>query len=301
LLADGHDVWCLDDFSTGKLRNLENATTHPSFRVLNQEVEAPFPPELEVDQIYNLACPAAPVEYQRDPVKTMRTCVIGALNVLEAARKTGARVFQASTSEVYGDPEVHPQKETYRGSVNCTGVRSCYDEGKRAAETVMFDYHRRYGLEVRVARIFNVFGPRMDAQDGRVVPNFVHQALQDKDITIYGDGTQTRSLCYVDDIVEGVVRLMNARMETAVPVNLGNPRERTIKAVAESIVERTRSKSKITYHPLPQDDPRRRWPDIGRAQRLLGWQPVVSFDDGIAKTIEWCRENWHVGNLVESK
>jgi UDP-glucuronate decarboxylase len=288
LLADGHHVICVDNFFTGRKRNIEHLLANPHFELLRHDVT--FPLYVEVDEIYNLACPASPVHYQHDPVQTTKTSVLGAINMLGLAKRLKCRVFQASTSEVYGDPTVHPQKEEYWGNVNPIGPRSCYDEGKRCAETLFFDYHRRHGLEVKVARIFNTYGPRMDANDGRVVSNFVVQALQGKPITIYGDGSQTRSFCYVDDLIEGFVRLMQCPAEVTGPVNLGNPNEFTIKELAQLAIELTGSKSKLAFMPLPQDDPKQRQPDISLARSTLKWQPTVQLRQGLEHTIRYFDE-----------
>jgi UDP-glucuronate decarboxylase len=282
LLRQGHEVTCLDDFSTGRPENLEHLRDEPRLRVVRHDVALPF--EAEADEIFNLACPASPIHYQADPVRTVETNVLGAINVLNLARRTGARVFQASTSEVYGDPEVHPQPEGYWGRVNPVGPRACYDEGKRCAETLFFDVHRRHGVQIRVARIFNTYGPRMRADDGRVVSNFIVQALKGEPVTIYGDGSQTRSFCYVDDLIEGFLRLM-ATPETSGPVNLGNPGEFTVRQLAEMVIDMTGSSSPLVVRPLPQDDPTQRRPDITLARELLGWQPAVALREGLARTI----------------
>jgi UDP-glucuronate decarboxylase len=283
LLRDGHEVLCVDNYFTGRRQNIAPLLSHPGFEAMRHDITWPL--YVEVDQIYNLACPASPVHYQHDPVQTTKTSVIGVINMLGLAKRLGARVLQASTSEVYGDPEIHPQPESYRGSVNMNGPRGCYDEGKRCAETLFYDYHRQHRLAIRVARIFNTYGPRMHPQDGRVVSNFIVQALRNEPITIYGDGSQTRSFCYVDDLVDGLVRLMRADGDVTAPVNLGNPHEVTVGELARRIVALVGSRSEIEYRPLPQDDPTRRCPDIGRARRLLGWQPRVGFDEGLMATI----------------
>lgn len=283
LLSDGHEVLGVDNLYTGSKKNLEHLHTNPNFEFLRHDIT--FPLFVEVDAIYNLASPASPVHYQRDPVQTIKTNVIGAVNMLGLAKRLGVRIFQASTSEVYGDPEVHPQPESYWGRVNPIGPRACYDEGKRAAETLFFDYHRQHSLEIRVARIFNTYGPRMAIDDGRVVSNFIVQALKGDEITIYGDGLQTRSFCYVDDLVDGFVRLMNSNQTG--PVNLGNPGEFTMLELAELILDMTKSKSKIENHPLPQDDPTQRQPDISVAQRELNWEPKVNLSKGLEKTISY--------------
>ncbi len=284
LLAEGHEVLCVDNYYTGRRSNIEHLLDNPRFETLRHDITQPL--VVEIDQIYNLACPASPVHYQFDPVQTLKTCVLGSINMLGLAKRTKARIFQASTSEVYGDPLVHPQPESYWGHVNPLGPRSCYDEGKRAAETLFFDYHRQHGVEVRVARIFNTYGPRMHPNDGRVVSNFVVQALKGSDITIYGDGTQTRSFCYVDDLIEGFHRLM-IQDETLGPVNIGNPGEFTIRQLAELAIEMTGSSSRIINLPLPADDPRQRRPDIALAEKTLGWQPTVPLREGLAKTIDY--------------
>jgi UDP-glucuronate decarboxylase len=285
LLAAGDDVLCLDNFFTGTKDNVAHLLGNPNFELMRHDVT--FPLYVEVDEIYNLACPASPIHYQHDPVQTTKTSVHGAINMLGLAKRTGARIFQASTSEVYGDPQVHPQTEDYWGHVNPIGYRSCYDEGKRCAETLFFDYQRQHGLAIKVARIFNTYGPRMHPNDGRVVSNFIVQALKGEDITIYGDGSQTRSFCYVDDLVEGFVRLMNSAETITGPMNLGNPNEFTIRQLAETVVEMTGSGSKIVYEPLPHDDPKQRQPDIGLARRELDWEPGVQLRDGLTHTIAY--------------
>jgi UDP-glucuronate decarboxylase len=285
LVADGHDVLCVDNFFTGTKDNIIGLLDDPHFELMRHDVT--FPLYVEVDEIYNLACPASPVHYQHDPVQTTKTSVHGAINMLGLAKRTGARIFQASTSEVYGDPEVHPQPETYKGNVNPIGPRSCYDEGKRCAETLFFDYRRQHRLGIKVARIFNTYGPNMHPNDGRVVSNFIVQALRGEDITIYGDGLQTRSFCYIDDLVEGFVRLMASEDEVTGPVNLGNPGEFTIKQLAELVIEQTGAKSSLIYKPLPEDDPMQRCPDIGLAKRVLDWQPTVPLAEGLEKTIAY--------------
>ncbi len=286
LLNDGHEVICLDNFLTGRKANLEAIVRHPRFELVRHDVVEPV--LVEVDEIYNLACPASPRHYQANSVKTVKTNVLGALHVLGAAKRLKAKVLQASTSEVYGDPLVHPQPESYWGHVNPIGTRACYDEGKRVAETLFFDYRRQHGLQIRVARIFNTYGPRMLENDGRVVSNFVVQALRGEPITIYGDGTQTRSFCYVDDLVEGLVRLMASDFNE--PVNLGNPSEFTIADLAKKVIAATGSTSRIATHPLPADDPRQRKPDISRAKDVLGWQPTVALEQGLEKTIAYFRK-----------
>lgn len=283
LLAFGCEVLCLDNFYTGTKRNIAHLLSNPYFELIRHDVT--FPLYIEVDEIYNLACPASPIHYQFDPVQTLKTSVHGAINMLGLAKRTKAKIFQASTSEVYGDPEVHPQPESYWGKVNPIGIRSCYDEGKRCAETLFFDYHRQHGLQIKVARIFNTYGPRMHPNDGRVVSNFIVQALKGEDITIYGEGQQTRSFCYVNDLVEGFIRLMGTRESVTGPINLGNPNEFTIRQLAERVLDLTGSSSKLVYRPLPQDDPRQRQPEISQAQALLDWQPTVMLDDGLRQTI----------------
>jgi UDP-glucuronate decarboxylase len=285
LLADGNDVLCADNYFTGRRDNLASLLGNPRFEALRHDVC--FPLYAEVDEIYNLACPASPVHYQFDPVQTTKTSVSGAINMLGLAKRVKAKIFQASTSEVYGDPTVHPQREDYKGNVNTTGPRACYDEGKRCAETLFFDYYRQHKLRIRVARIFNTYGPRMHPNDGRVVSNFIVQALRGEEITIYGDGSQTRAFCYVDDMVEGFVRLMAAPDEVTGPVNLGNPVETTVGELARQIVEMTRSRSSIVYRALPMDDPMQRCPDIGLARETLGWEPTVPLATGLARTIEY--------------
>ncbi len=284
LLGEGHEVICLDNFFTGRKQHLVPLLDHPYFELVRHDVTEPF--KFEVDQIYNLACPASPPLYQYNPIKTIKTSVLGAIHCLGLAKRVGARVFQASTSEVYGDPKVHPQPESYWGSVNPIGIRSCYDEGKRCAETLFFDYHRQNKVDIRVARIFNTYGPHMLPDDGRVVSNFIVQALLGKDLTIYGDGTQTRSFCYVDDLIEGFVRLMNHPSLTG-PVNLGNPGEFTMLELAEWVLKKVGGKSKIMYLPLPRDDPKQRQPDIALAEAELGWKPLVSLDQGLDSTIRF--------------
>jgi UDP-glucuronate decarboxylase len=283
LLEDGHDVICVDNFFTGRKQNIEHLAGHPRFELMRHDVTLPL--YLEVDEVYNLACPASPVHYGHDPIQTTKTSVLGALNMLGLAKRLKCRIFQASTSEVYGDPAVHPQPEGYWGNVNPIGPRACYDEGKRCAETLFFDYHRQHGIEIKVARIFNTYGPRMAPDDGRVVSNFIVHALKGLPITIYGDGTQTRSFCYVDDLIEGFVRLMESPADLTGPVNLGNPGEFTIKELAELVLELTGSKSKLAWLPLPQDDPRQRRPDITLAGEGLGWQPTVALREGLLDTI----------------
>ncbi|MCE1193285.1 MAG: SDR family oxidoreductase [Acidovorax sp.] len=289
LLADGHAVLCVDDFSTGQERNIAHLQHRPDFRWLRHDVTQPM--DAEVDCIYNLACPASPVHYQADPVKTLRTSVLGAMNLLELARRQGAVILQTSTSEVYGDPSVHPQPESYWGHVNPIGVRSCYDEGKRCAETLFFDYRRQHGVRTKVARLFNTYGPRMRPDDGRVVSNFIVQALQGTDLTVYGNGTQTRSFCYVDDLVEALVRLMATPDDVAGPVNVGNPGEFTILELAERVLALTGSSARIVHRPLPGDDPRQRQPDITLARAVLGgWEPTIDLDAGLRRTIAFFQQ-----------
>ncbi|HEX4331505.1 MAG TPA: UDP-glucuronic acid decarboxylase family protein [Usitatibacter sp.] len=285
LLEDGADVLCADNFFTGTKDNVAHLMDSKHFELMRHDVT--FPIYVEVDEIYNLACPAAPIHYQFDPVQTTKTSVHGAINLLGLAKRVKAKVLQASTSEVYGDPEVHPQVEGYWGRVNPIGIRSCYDEGKRCAETLFFDYHRQHGLRIKVPRIFNTYGPRMHANDGRVVSNFIVQALTGTTITLYGDGSQTRSFCYVDDLVDALVRMMATGDEVTGPVNLGNPREFTIRELAQKVIEMTGSKSRIARKPLPSDDPRQRRPDISRARELLGWKPTTKLEDGLRRTIEY--------------
>ncbi len=287
LLNEGNEVICMDNFFTGRKRNVLHLMDNPYFELVRHDVIEPF--KFEVDQIYNLACPASPPHYQHNPIKTTKTSVMGAINCLGLAKRVGARVFQASTSEVYGDPEVHPQPESYRGCVNPIGIRACYDEGKRCAETLFFDYHRQNNVDIRVVRIFNTYGPRMLPDDGRVVSNFIVQALQGKDLTIYGDGTQTRSFCYVDDLIEGFVRLMNHPSQTG-PVNIGNPGEFTMLELAEMVLKKVGGPSKVTHLPLPGDDPKQRRPDITLAEADLGWKPKVALEDGLDPTIEYFRK-----------
>ena len=287
LVDDGHDVICLDNFFTSQKSNVVHLLNRPNFELIRHDITVPI--WLEVDEIYNLACPAAPGHYQYNPIKTIKTSVVGAINVLGMAKRCRAKVLQASTSEVYGDPEVHPQPESYRGNVNPIGPRACYDEGKRAAETLCMDYHRMCSVNIRIVRIFNTYGPRMHPFDGRVISNFVRQALQNEDITIFGEGQQTRSFCYRDDLVEGMIRMMNAPDGLIGPLNLGNPGEFTIAELAELVLELTKSQSNVVQRPLPADDPTRRKPDISLAQNRLGWQPTVKLQDGLARTIDWFR------------
>jgi len=285
LLADGHEVLCVDNYFTGSRHNIVHLMDHPDFELLRHDITWPL--YVEVDQIYNLACPASPVHYQHDPVQTTKTSVLGAINMLGLAKRLRARILQASTSEVYGDPDVHPQPEDYRGNVNTTGPRACYDEGKRCAETLFFDYHRQHGLPIKVVRIFNTYGPRMHPNDGRVVSNFIVQALQGRPLTIYGDGSQTRSFCYVDDLIEGFVRFMDTPEQHTGPLNLGNPGEFTIRELADMVIRLTNSSSKIIAKPLPQDDPKQRRPDIARAKALLDWEPKVRLEEGLKRTIAY--------------
>lgn len=288
LIARGDDVLCVDNYFTGSKRNVAHLLGESRFEVLRHDVT--FPLYVEVDQIFNLACPASPVHYQFDPVQTTKTTVHGAINMLGLAKRVRARILQASTSEVYGDPEVHPQPETYWGRVNPIGIRSCYDEGKRCAETLFFDYYRQHRLEIKVVRIFNTYGPRMHPNDGRVVSNFIVQALKGQDITIYGDGQQTRSFCYVDDLIEGMLRTIDTPADFTGPLNLGNPGEFTILQLAEMVLRLTHSRSKLIFAPLPQDDPRQRRPDIALAQEKLGWTPRVALEDGLKETIAYFKE-----------
>jgi UDP-glucuronate decarboxylase len=287
LVAAGHDVLCVDNFFTGARDNISHLLGYPQFELLRHDIT--FPLHVEVDQIYNLACPASPIHYQFDPVQTTKTSVIGAINMLGLAKRTKARILQASTSEVYGDPSVHPQPESYWGNVNPIGPRSCYDEGKRCAETLFFDYYRQHRLEIRVARIFNTYGPRMHPNDGRVVSNFIVQALRGEDITIYGDGLQTRSFCYVDDLVEAMIRMMNNAFDWVGPVNIGNPDEFTMIELARNVIDLTGSKSRIVHQPLPADDPRQRQPDIRQARERLDWMPTVALQQGLEQTIDYFR------------
>jgi UDP-glucuronate decarboxylase len=285
LVNEGHHVLCVDNYFTGSKTNVHHLLTRPNFEILRQDVC--FPLYVEVDEIYNLACPASPKYYQQDPIQTTKTSIIGAYNLLGLAKRTGAKILQASTSEVYGDPEIHPQPEEYWGNVNPIGIRSCYDEGKRAAETLFFDYHRQHGVRIKVMRIFNTYGPAMAADDGRVVSNFIVQALKGNDITIYGDGTQTRSFCYVDDLIEGMCRLMNTDDSITGPINIGNPNEFTIAELADSVIRLTQSKSKLISLPLPQDDPKQRQPNITKAREVLGWEPTTHLELGLERTIDY--------------
>ena len=285
LVAQGHHVLCVDNYFTGSKKNIEPLLRYPNFEVIRQDVC--FPLYVEVDEIYNLACPASPIHYQHDPIQTTKTSILGAYNLLGLAKRTNAKILQASTSEVYGDPLEHPQREEYWGNVNPIGIRSCYDEGKRAAETLFFDYYRQHNVRIKIARIFNTYGPRMAANDGRVVSNFIVQALKGRDITVYGDGTQTRSFCYVDDLIHGLMSLMNTKDSITGPINIGNPNEFTMLELAEKVIEKTGSKSKIVFKPLPSDDPKQRRPDITRAQVLLNWNPEIPLDEGLVDTIKY--------------
>lgn len=285
LLEDGHDVLCVDNFFTGTKRNIAHLMNNPYFELLRHDIT--FPLYVEVDEIYNLACPASPIHYQFDPVQTTKTSVHGAINMLGLAKRVKAKILQASTSEVYGDPKVHPQRESYWGNVNPIGLRSCYDEGKRCAETLFFDYYRQHKLRIKVTRIFNTYGPRMHPNDGRVVSNFIMQALKGEDITVFGDGSQTRSFCYVDDLINGMVRMMNSRDGFTGPVNLGNPDEITILELAEKVIDLTNSRSKIFFNPLPEDDPMQRQPDISLAKRELDWLPTIGLEEGLKRAIAY--------------
>ncbi len=285
LLLDGHGIICVDNFFTGDKKNVLHLIDNPNFELIRHDVT--FPLYLEIDEIYNLACPASPIHYQHDPVQTIKTAVHGAINMLGLAKRTGAKIFQASTSEVYGDPELHPQKESYWGRVNPIGIRSCYDEGKRCAETLFFDYHRQHDIKIKVSRIFNTYGPRMHPDDGRVVSNFIVQALQGEDITIYGDGSQTRSFCFVDDLIEGFLLFMNSEDDFKGPVNLGNPNEFTILELAEKVINLTKSNSKLIFRPLPKDDPKQRQPDISLAKDKLDWKIKTELDEGLKYTINY--------------
>lgn len=289
LLKDGNDVICLDNLFTGSKDNIRHLLDNPYFEFIRHDITTPI--FVECDQIYNLACPASPKWYQKDPVYTFKTSVYGAMNCLGLAKRTGARVLQASTSEIYGDPEIHPQPESYRGCVNTIGIRSCYDEGKRAAETLFFDYHRMHNVDIKVMRIFNTYGPRMDINDGRVISNFIIQALRGEDITIYGDGSQTRSFCYVDDLIDGMVRLMNSRDDFTGPVNIGNPGEYTIKELAEIVIDLTESNSKLLFQELPEDDPKQRKPIIDLAKKELDWSPTIMLEEGLRKTIDYFKQS----------
>lgn len=288
LLAEGHDVICVDNFFTGSKENIRHLLSHNGFELIRHDITWPL--YLEVDAIYNLACPASPIHYQYDPIQTTKTSVMGAVNLLGMAKRLNIPILQASTSEVYGDPAVHPQTEEYWGNVNCIGPRSCYDEGKRCAETLFFDYNRQLGVPVKVIRIFNTYGPRMQINDGRVVSNFIIQALQGMDITIYGDGSQTRSFCFVDDLIEGMILMMNTPAKVTGPINLGNPGEFTMLELAQKVIKLTGSKSKLVFCELPKDDPARRRPDITKAKEILGWNPKITIDEGLPKTIEYFRK-----------
>jgi UDP-glucuronate decarboxylase len=288
LLSEGHDVLCVDNYFTGRKDNIVHLMDNPHFEMMRHDVT--FPLYIEVDQIFNLACPASPIHYQYDPVQTTKTSVIGAINMLGLAKRVGAKIMQASTSEVYGDPTVHPQTEDYRGNVNPLGPRACYDEGKRCAETLFFDYHRQHKTQIKVVRIFNTYGPRMHPNDGRVVSNFIVQALQNQDITLYGDGSQTRAFCYVDDLIEGFIRIMNTGSDVTGPINIGNPHEIPVSELAARVIRITGSTSRIVHRPLPQDDPLQRCPDITLANSVLGWKPSVALDDGLAKTAAYFRQ-----------
>ena len=285
LVADGHDVICLDNFFTSQKSNVTHLLDRPNFELIRHDITLPI--FLEVDELYNLACPAAPGHYQYNPIKTLKTSVVGSINMLGMAKRCRAKILQASTSEIYGDPEVHPQPESYRGAVNTLGPRACYDEGKRAAETLYMDYHRSNGVDVRIVRIFNTYGPRMHPDDGRVISNFIRQALGGEDITIFGDGSQTRSFCYRDDLIEGMIRMMNGPDDFIGPVNIGNPGEFSMLQLAELVLKLTGSKSKIVYRPLPADDPTQRQPDITLAREKLAWQPTIPLEEGLGKTIAW--------------
>ena len=295
LLREGNEIWCLDNLSTGHMENITDLMDNPQFHFMHRDVTDPV--DISVEQIYNLACPASPEHYQKEPVQTSKTCFLGALHTLELARKYNATILQTSTSEIYGDPLVHPQTEDYKGNVNPIGIRSCYDEGKRIAETLFFDYARQYGTNIRVVRIFNTYGPNMAPNDGRVVSNFIIQALKGERITVYGDGRQTRCFCYVDDMVEALIRMMNNSKGFAGPVNLGNPVEMTVTELAEKIIRLTDSSSSLEYRELPQDDPTRRKPDISLAKKMLGWEPKVSLEDGLKKTIAYFKTRLEHGDL----
>jgi UDP-glucuronate decarboxylase len=287
LLGQGHEVLCMDNFFTGRRRNVSHLLDNPNFEIVRHDVVDPF--KFEVDRIYNLACPASPVHYQYNPIKTVKTSVMGAINCLGLAKRVGARILQASTSEVYGDPEVHPQPESYRGNVNPIGLRACYDEGKRCAETLFFDYHRENKVDIRVVRIFNTYGPRMLPDDGRVVSNFIVQALKGEDITIYGNGSQTRSFCFMDDLLEGMMKMMEQN-DCVGPVNIGNPKEFTIRQLAQTVLKKIDSQSSLVEMPLPSDDPTQRKPDISQAKKLLDWNPKIELEEGLDKTIPYFRE-----------
>ena len=295
LLKEGNEVICVDNFFTGSKDNIKHLLNNPYFEVIRHDIC--FPLYVEVDEIYNLACPASPIHYQKDPVQTTKVSVLGSINMLGLAKRLKIKILQASTSEIYGDPEVHPQSENYWGNVNPIGPRACYDEGKRCAETLFFDYHRQHKLKIKVIRIFNTYGPRMHPNDGRVVSNFVVQAIKNKPITVYGDGNQTRSFCYVDDLVDGIIRMMNSPDDFTGPVNLGNPEEYRIIDLAEKIIDLTNSKSKIVFKPLPQDDPRRRRPDITLAKEKLNWEPTTKVEEGLKRTIEYFEDLLKKGEL----
>ena len=295
LLREGNEIWCLDNLSTGHMENITDLMDNPQFHFMHRDVTDPV--DISVEQIYNLACPASPEHYQKEPVQTSKTCFLGALHTLELARKYNATILQTSTSEIYGDPLVHPQTEDYKGNVNPIGIRSCYDEGKRIAETLFFDYARQYGTNIRVVRIFNTYGPNMAPNDGRVVSNFIIQALKGERITVYGDGRQTRCFCYVDDMVEALIRMMNNSKGFDGPVNLGNPVEMTVAELAEKIIRLTDSSSSLEYRELPQDDPTRRKPDISLAKKMLGWEPKVSLEDGLKETISYFKTRLGHGDL----
>lgn len=288
LLNEGHDIVCLDNYFTGQKQNVVHLLKHPYFEMVRHDITMPF--FVEADEIYNMACPASPIHYQFNPIKTVKTSVMGAINMLGLAKRIKAKVLQASTSEVYGDPEIHPQTEEYWGHVNPIGERACYDEGKRAAETLFVNYHKQNNVRIKIVRIFNTFGPRMHPNDGRVVSNFIVQALQNKDITMYGDGTQTRSFCFVDDMIDGLIKMMNTGDDITGPINIGNPGEFTILELAEKIIKLTGSKSKFVFMPLPSDDPMQRQPDISKASKLLGWEPKYPLEEGLVKTIQYFRE-----------
>lgn len=296
LLKNGNKIICVDNLFTGSENNIKHLLSNANFKFVSHDIVAPLFLEEKIDQVYNLACPASPVHYQHNAVHTIKASTIGVINMLGLARKHGARILQASTSEVYGDPEVHPQTEEYRGNVNPIGPRACYDEGKRCAETLFFDYHRMHGMEIKIVRIFNTYGPRMSFNDGRVVSNFILQALKGDNITIYGNGAQTRSFCYVDDMIAGLVKMMDSNKKITGPVNLGNPDEYRIKDLAEQILKLTGSKSKIIYHDLPIDDPKQRCPDITKAKKLLGWSPKINLEDGLKKTMADFKKRIDYGN-----
>ena len=292
LLYEGHEVVCVDNFYTGSKDNIKHLFANENFELIRHDIT--FPLYIEVDEIYNLACPASPVQYQNDPVQTIKTSVHGAINMLGLAKRIGAKIFQASTSEVYGDPEVHPQNESYWGRVNPIGIRACYDESKRCAETLFFDYHRQHGIKIKVARIFNTYGPRMHPDDGRVVSNFIVQAIENKDITIYGDGNQTRSFCYVEDLINGLQIFMNSRDDFVGPINLGNPIEFSILDLAKKVIQLTGSNSKLLFKPLPEDDPKQRKPDIGLAEKELEWKPTIELNKGLERTINYFKEKFYI-------